>query len=91
MQQTGYPVVYDASHSVQQPGGLGTASGGNSEFIPLLARCGVAAGVSALFVEVHPNPKAALSDGPNMLSLVALKSLLKELKAIDRVVKRSEK
>ncbi|MFH1359896.1 MAG: 3-deoxy-8-phosphooctulonate synthase [Candidatus Omnitrophota bacterium] len=88
MRETGYPVVFDASHSVQQPGGLGTASGGNCEFIPLLARCAVAAGCSAIFMEVHPDPKKALSDGPNMLSLKELESLLKELKAIDEVVKR---
>ncbi len=88
MRQTGYPVVLDASHSVQQPGGLGTASGGNSEFIPLLSRCGVAAGCDAIFLEVHPNPKKALSDGPNMLPLNKLESLLVDLKAIDAVVKR---
>ena len=87
MRKTGCPVVMDASHSVQQPGGLGSASGGQSEFIPLLARCGVAAGCDAVFVEVHPNPKKALSDGPNMLPLNQLGSLLKDLKAIDRIVK----
>lgn len=88
MRQTGYPVVLDASHGVQQPGGLGTASGGNSEFIPLLSRCGVAAGCDAIFLEVHPNPKKALSDGPNMLPLNKLESLLVDLKAIDRIVKK---
>jgi len=87
MAKTGYPVVYDATHSVQQPGGLGESSGGNSEFIPLLARCAVAAGINALFLEVHPHPKQALSDGPNSFPLLKLKKLLKELKAIDRVVK----
>ena len=88
MRQTGYPVVLDASHSVQQPGGLGSASGGNSEFIPLLSRCGVAAVCDAIFLEVHPNPKKALSDGPNMLPLNKLESLLVDLKAIDGIVKK---
>ena len=88
MRQSGYPVVFDASHSVQQPGGLGKASGGKSEFIPLLARCGVAAGCDAVFVEVHPYPKKALSDGPNMWPLNKLEGLLKELKAIDGVIKK---
>lgn len=88
MQKTGYPVVFDASHSVQQPGGLGAKSGGSSEFIPLLARCAVAAGCSAIFLETHPNPKQALSDGPNMLALNKLEKLLVELKAIDKITKR---
>lgn len=88
MRKTSYPVVLDASHSVQQPGGLGTASGGNSEFIPLLSRCGVAAGCDAIFMEVHSNPKKALSDGPNMLPLNKLESLLVDLKAIDGIVKK---
>ncbi len=88
MRETGYPVVLDASHSVQQPGGLGNTSGGNSEFIPLLSRCGVAAGCDAIFMEVHLNPKKALSDGPNMLPLNKLESLLMDLKAIDGIVKR---
>jgi len=87
MKKTGYPVVYDVSHSVQQPGGLGAASGGSSEFIPLLARCGIAAGCSALFMEVHPQPRTALSDGPNMFSLAKLKPLLRDLKTLDAVVK----
>lgn len=88
MRQTGYPVVFDATHSVQQPGGLGAASGGTGEYIPLLARCGVAAGTDAIFMEVHPNPKKALSDGPNMVALKDLEPLLKDLKAIDAVVKK---
>ncbi|MFA5088475.1 MAG: 3-deoxy-8-phosphooctulonate synthase [Candidatus Omnitrophota bacterium] len=88
MGKTGYPVVFDASHSVQQPGGLGAASGGQSEFIPLLARCGVAAGCHAVFLEVHTHPRKALSDGPNMLALDKLEKLLTELKAIDRIVKK---
>ncbi len=88
MKETGYPVVYDASHSVQRPAGLGKASGGDSQFIPLLSRCAIAAGCSALFMETHPNPKKALSDGPNMLPLGKMGALLKELKAIDGVVKK---
>jgi 2-dehydro-3-deoxyphosphooctonate aldolase (KDO 8-P synthase) len=88
MRQWGYPVIFDASHSVQQPGGLGHASGGERAFIPLLARCGVAAGCDGIFLETHPDPKRALSDGPNMLPLKQLESLLVELIAIDTVVKR---
>lgn len=88
MRETGYPVVFDATHSVQQPGGLGTASGGNSEYIPLLSRCAVAAGCDAVFMEVHPAPPKALSDGPNMLRLNKLENLLVDLKAIDRIAKR---
>jgi 2-dehydro-3-deoxyphosphooctonate aldolase (KDO 8-P synthase) len=88
MRRMGYPVVFDATHSVQQPGGLGSASGGNSEFIPLLSRCGVAAGCDAVFMEVHPAPHKALSDGPNMLSLYKLEKLLVDLKAIDRIARR---
>ncbi|NLE64675.1 MAG: 3-deoxy-8-phosphooctulonate synthase [Elusimicrobia bacterium] len=87
MAQTGYPVVYDVTHSVQQPGGLGHATGGRSEFVPLLARCGVAAGVDAVFMETHPDPKRSLSDGPNMLSLNKLEPLLAEMMKIDRIVK----
>lgn len=87
MRQSGYPVVFDATHSVQQPGGLGTASGGNSEYIPLLSRCAVAAGTDAVFMEVHPQPARALSDGPNMLALSKLDKLLHDLKAIDSIVK----
>ncbi len=89
MGKTGYPVVFDATHSVQQPGGLGNISGGNSEYVPLLARCGVAAGCDAVFMEVHPDPKKALSDGPNMLALNKLEKLLVDLKAIDKIAKRS--
>lgn len=87
MSKTGYPVVYDATHSVQQPGGQGDRSGGDSKYVPLLSRCAVAAGVSALFLEVHPSPKQALSDGANSLALSGLKNLLVELKKIDKVVK----
>jgi len=88
MRDLGCPVVFDASHRVQQPGGLGSTTGGKSEFIPLLARCGIAAGCDALFMEVHNNPQKALSDGPNMLALRHLEKLLVDLIAIDTVVKR---
>lgn len=88
MRETGYPVIFDASHSVQQPGGLGHASGGKSEFIPLLARCAAAAGCDGIFMEVHPQPAKALSDGPNMLALSKLEELLVDLIAIDTVCKR---
>ena len=87
MQKTGYPVIFDATHSVQQPGGLGRASGGQREFIPLLSRAAVAAGCDGIFLEVHPNPDKALSDGPNMWPLGKLAELLKQLKKIDAVVK----
>ncbi len=87
MRATGCPVVYDATHSVQQPGGLGAASGGNREFIPVLARAAVAAGISGLFMETHPDPEKALSDGPNSWPLDQLQSLLESLLAIDREVK----
>ena len=88
MQDVGYPVILDASHSVQQPGGLGHASGGRSEFIPMFARCGIAAGCNGIFMETHIDPKKALSDGPNMLPLSQMEKLLVDLKAIDRIVKK---
>ncbi len=88
MRQTGYPVVIDASHSVQRPGGLGKASGGNREFVGLLARCGVATGCNGVFIEVHPHPEKALSDGPSTLPLSQLEGLLVLLKGIDGIVKR---
>lgn len=88
MREFGFPVILDASHSVQQPGGLGHASGGRSEFIPLLARCGIAAGCDGIFMEVHTHPERALSDGPNMLPLKKLEKLLVQLKAIDQIVKK---
>lgn len=87
MRNTASPVVFDATHSVQQPGGLGHASGGRREFVPVLARAAVAAGVSGLFMETHPNPAQALSDGPNAWPLNQLKDLLYTLKAIDHLVK----
>ncbi|HAF41239.1 MAG TPA: 3-deoxy-8-phosphooctulonate synthase [Sphingobium sp.] len=87
MAQTGYPVVFDATHSVQQPGGLGSASGGQREFAPLLARSAVAAGVAAIFAEAHDDPDNAPSDGPVMLPLAWVGPMLATLKAIDGVVK----
>jgi len=88
MRATGYPVVFDVTHSVQQPGGLGTTTGGRAEFIPLLARAGVAAGVDAIFMETHTNPKKALSDGPNMIAINRLEPLLVELMKIDGIIKK---
>ncbi|MCK5580541.1 MAG: 3-deoxy-8-phosphooctulonate synthase [Candidatus Omnitrophica bacterium] len=84
------PVIFDATHSVQQPGGLGDVSGGQREFVPLLARSAVAAGCDGIFMEVHTNPKKALSDGPNMLAVSRLEDLLVDLIAIDTVVKRKK-
>ena len=84
---TGAPVVFDATHSVQQPGGQGTASGGQREFVPVLARAAVAVGVAAVFIETHPDPDHAPSDGPNMVPLSAFESLLSTLKALDAVAK----
>ncbi|EKU74756.1 MULTISPECIES: 3-deoxy-8-phosphooctulonate synthase [Sphingobium] len=87
MAETGYPVVFDATHSVQQPGGLGSASGGQRDYAPLLARSAVAAGVAAIFAEAHEDPDNAPSDGPVMLKLDWVGPMLKQLKAIDAVVK----
>ncbi len=87
LRETGAPVVFDATHSVQLPGGQGTASGGQREFVPALARAAVAVGVDALFLEVHEDPDRALSDGPNNWPLAELEPLLRELRAIDEVVK----
>ena len=88
MRNTGCPVVFDATHSVQLPGGQGTASGGQREFVPVLARAAVAAGISGLFMETHPDPAKALSDGPNAFPLGHLQELLKTLKALDALVKQ---
>jgi 2-dehydro-3-deoxyphosphooctonate aldolase (KDO 8-P synthase) len=88
MRNTGCPVVYDATHSVQLPGGQGTVSGGQREFVPVLARAAVAAGISGLFMETHPDPSRALSDGPNAFPLGNLKALLKTLMALDGTVKQ---
>lgn len=87
MRATGCPVVFDATHSVQLPGGKGTASGGQREFVPVLARAAVAAGISGLFMETHPNPAVALSDGPNAWPLDRMEPLLETLVALDRSVK----
>ena len=89
MRETGCPVVYDATHSVQQPGGLGASSGGQREFVPVLARAAVAAGVAGLFMETHPDPARALSDGPNSWPLDRMESLLATLKRIDADVKQA--
>ena len=88
MRATGCPVVFDATHSVQQPGGMGDKSGGQREFVPVLARAAVAAGVSGLFAEAHPNPACALSDGPNAWPLGRMRELLETLKELDAAVKR---
>ncbi|WP_246660531.1 3-deoxy-8-phosphooctulonate synthase [Nitratireductor sp. XY-223] len=87
MAETGYPVVFDATHSVQQPGGKGTSSGGQREFAPVLARAALAVGCAALFIETHENPDAAPSDGPNMIPLDEMKTLLAQLKAFDDLAK----
>ncbi len=89
MRGTGCPVVFDATHSVQLPGGQGTSSGGQREFIPVLARSATAAGVSGLFMETHPDPDKALSDGPNAWPLDKMRALLETLKAIDDCVKKT--
>ena len=88
MRNTGCPVVFDATHSVQLPGGQGTASGGQREFVPVLARAAVAAGVAGVFMETHPDPAKALSDGPNAFPLGHLQELLQTLKALDALVKQ---
>ena len=87
MRETGAPVVFDATHSVQMPGGQGSTSGGQREFVPVLARAAVATGVAGLFMETHPDPAQAKSDGPNAVPLRRMKELLQTLTAIDRVVK----
>ena len=89
MRETGCPVVFDATHSVQLPGGQGTSSGGTREHVPVLARAAVAVGISGLFMETHPDPANALSDGPNAWPLDRMESLLTTLVAIDRTVKRA--
>lgn len=87
MRELGYPVVFDATHSLQLPGGLGKASGGQRQFIPALARAAVATGIDALFMEVHEDPDRALSDGPNSLPLAEVEGLLRVVKQIDRILK----
>ena len=88
MAQTGYPVVFDATHSVQQPGGQGTTSGGQREFAPVLARAALAVGVAAVFIETHPDPDRAPSDGPNMIHLRDMPALIATLKAFDELAKQ---
>ena len=87
MRETGAPVVFDVTHSVQLPGGQGTSSGGQREFVPVLARAGIGVGVAGLFMETHPDPAKALSDGPNAVPLKHMAALLEQLVALDRVVK----
>ena len=89
MRETGAPVVFDATHSVQQPGGQGGSSGGQREFVPVLARAAVASGVAGLFMETHPNPECALSDGPNAWPLGQMEALLETLKTLDETVKKA--
>ena len=88
MRETGCPVVFDATHSVQLPGGKGTASGGQREFVPVLARAAIATGIAGVFMETHPNPEQAMSDGPNAWPLELMKTLLQTLKIIDESVKQ---
>jgi 2-dehydro-3-deoxyphosphooctonate aldolase (KDO 8-P synthase) len=85
--ETGAPVIFDATHSVQQPGGQGTSSGGDRRFVPVLARAAVAVGVAGVFVETHQDPDNAPSDGPNMMPLRDMRRLLEELLAFDRIAK----
>jgi 2-dehydro-3-deoxyphosphooctonate aldolase (KDO 8-P synthase) len=87
MRETGAPVVFDATHSVQLPGGQGTSSGGQREFVPVLARAAVAVGIAGLFMETHPDPNKAMSDGPNAVPLKHMHALLEQLLALDRVIK----
>ena len=89
MRDTGCPVVFDATHSAQLPGGKGTSSGGQREFVPVLARAAIAAGVSGLFMETHPDPDRALSDGPNSWPLGRMRALLETLRSLDAMVKRA--
>ncbi|MGB2579089.1 2-dehydro-3-deoxyphosphooctonate aldolase (KDO 8-P synthase) [Elusimicrobium simillimum] len=88
MKQFGYPVILDATHSVQKPGGLGSATGGDSKFAPILAKSAAAIGIAGIFFEAHPNPAKALSDGPNSLNYAELKKMVKETAAIDALVKK---
>lgn len=89
MRRTGCPVIFDATHSVQQPGGLGNTSGGDRTMVPLLARSAIAAGIAGVFMEVHPDPDNALSDGPNMMPLNKVEQLLRQLSEIDKIIKAS--
>jgi 2-dehydro-3-deoxyphosphooctonate aldolase (KDO 8-P synthase) len=87
MAETGAPVIFDATHSVQQPGGKGTSSGGEREFVPVLARAAVAVGVAGVFIETHPDPDHAPSDGPNMVPLNEFEGLVRMLMAFDKLAK----
>ena len=87
MARTGFPVVFDATHSVQLPGGQGTSSGGQSEFVPPLARAAIATGCASVFIETHEEPARSPSDGPNMVRLDDMPALLGQLQAVDRVIK----
>ena len=89
MRETGAPVVFDATHSVQLPGGQGTSSGGQREFVPVLARAAIAAGIAGVFMETHPNPAEAKSDGPNAVPLARMKELLQTMVALDSIVKKT--
>ena len=89
MRKTQAPVVFDATHSVQLPGGQGTSSGGQREFVPVLARAAMAVGISGIFMETHPDPANAMSDGPNAVPLQQMKNLLESLKGIDQLIKSS--
>ena len=89
MRETNAPVVFDATHSVQLPGGKGTTSGGERQFVPVLSRAAIAVGVAGVFMETHPNPAEAMSDGPNAVPLARMKELLTTMQAIDRVAKQS--
>ena len=90
MRRTGCPVVFDATHSVQMPGGLGSSSGGQREFIPALTRAAMAVGIDGLFMETHPDPDAALSDGPNSWPLANMQELLETLRDIDTLIKKNK-
>jgi 2-dehydro-3-deoxyphosphooctonate aldolase (KDO 8-P synthase) len=87
MEETGAPVIFDATHSVQQPGGQGTSTGGERRFVPVLARAAIAVGVAGVFIETHQDPDTAPSDGPTMLPIAEMPVLLEELLAIDRIAK----
>jgi 2-dehydro-3-deoxyphosphooctonate aldolase (KDO 8-P synthase) len=89
MRDTGAPVVFDVTHSVQKPGGQGTSSGGAREMVPVLARAAVGVGVAGLFMETHPDPKNAMSDGPNAVPLKHMKALLETLVELDRITKKN--
>jgi 2-dehydro-3-deoxyphosphooctonate aldolase (KDO 8-P synthase) len=88
--ELGYPVVFDATHSVQQPGGQGTVSGGERRFVPVLARAAAAVGIAAIFMETHPDPDRAPSDGPNMVPLRSMPGLISDLKEFDQLSKKKQ-